>query len=115
MSSSAPDGQWKAIYAEFAPMWLWNKRELLRAICIEPYQEIVDLDLRVGEFKAKFGSVQGGKKILSLTGETSSDLRLLEKGDVLVQADACGPSILFFRCGRTKLETRPSSPIYCLV
>ena len=63
-------------------MWLWSKSKLLRAVCIEPYQEMVVL--RVKEWKAKFGSVQGGKEILSLTGEMSADLRLLEKGDVLV-------------------------------
>jgi pre-mRNA-splicing helicase BRR2 len=65
------------------------EQERIAAICIEPYQEMVDLDLRVKEWKAKFGSVQGGKEILSLTGETSADLRLLEKGDVPTQ-------VLFF-------------------
>ena len=73
-------------------MRLWSKSESLRAVCIEPYQEMVDL--RVKEWKAKFGSVQGGKEILSLTGETSADLRLLEKGDVLV----CTPTQVLFFC-----------------
>jgi pre-mRNA-splicing helicase BRR2 len=50
------------------------------------------VDLRVREWKTVFGSVQGGKEILSLTGE---DLRLLEKGDVLV----CTPTqVLFALC-----------------
>ncbi|KIM35850.1 hypothetical protein M413DRAFT_449581 [Hebeloma cylindrosporum] len=78
----APTGSGKTICAEFALLRLWSKSESLRAVCIEPYQEMVDL--RVKEWKAKFGGVQGGKEILSLTGETSADLRLLEKGDVLV-------------------------------
>ena len=73
-------------------MRLWSKSELLRAVCIEPYQEMVDL--RVKEWKAKFGSVQGGKEILSLAGETSADLRLLEKGDVLM----CTPTQVHFFC-----------------
>jgi len=60
-------------------MRLWSKSESPRAVCIEPYQEMVDL--RVREWKTKFGSVQGGKEFLSLT---SADSRLLEKGDVLV-------------------------------
>ena len=86
----APTGSGKTICAEFALMRLWSKSESLRAVCIEPYQEMVDL--RVKEWKAKFGSVQGGKEILSLTGETSADLRLLEKGDVLV----CTPTQVRF-------------------
>ena len=79
----APAGSGKTICAEFALMRLWSARgEQKRAVCIEPYQEMVDL--RVREWKEKFGDVQGGKEIVSLTGETSADLRLLEKGDVIV-------------------------------
>ncbi|TFK21393.1 Sec63-domain-containing protein [Coprinopsis marcescibilis] len=55
--------------------------EAKRAVCIEPYQDMVDL--RVQEWQAKFSKVQGGKEIVSLTGGTSADLRLLEKGDVI--------------------------------
>lgn len=82
----APAGSGKTICAQFGLWRLWRKREQPRAVCIEPYQEMVDL--RVKEWKAKFSKVQGGKEIVSLTGETSADLRLLEKGDVIV----CTPS-----------------------
>ncbi|KAF7363545.1 U5 small nuclear ribonucleoprotein helicase [Mycena sanguinolenta] len=78
----APTGSGKTICAEFALLRLWSKRERLRAVCIEPYQEMVDQ--RVAEWRAKFAAVQGGKEIVSLTGETSADLRLLEKGDVII-------------------------------
>lgn len=78
----APTGSGKTICAEFALLRLWSKPDAPRAVCIEPFQEMVDQ--RVAEWKAKFGSVQGGKEIVSLTGETSADLRLLEKGDVIV-------------------------------
>ncbi|KAF7305029.1 putative ATP dependent RNA helicase [Mycena kentingensis (nom. inval.)] len=78
----APTGSGKTICAEFALLRLWSKREQPRAVCIEPYQEMVDL--RVKEWQEKFSGVQGGKEIVSLTGETSADLRLLEKGDVIV-------------------------------
>ncbi|KAH9830081.1 Sec63-domain-containing protein [Rhodofomes roseus] len=78
----APTGSGKTICAEFALLRLWSKREQQRAVCIEPYQEMVDL--RVAEWRNKFGNLQGGKEVLSLTGETSADLRLLEKGDVIV-------------------------------
>ena len=46
------------------------------------------VDLRVAEWRAKFSNLQGGKEIVSLTGETTADLRLLEKGDLIV----CTPS-----------------------
>ncbi|OSX63730.1 hypothetical protein POSPLADRAFT_1055810 [Postia placenta MAD-698-R-SB12] len=78
----APTGSGKTICAEFALLRLWSKRDQQRAICIEPYQEMVDL--RVAEWRAKFSNLQGGKEIVSLTGETSADLRLLEKGDLIV-------------------------------
>ncbi|KAF7338196.1 putative ATP dependent RNA helicase [Mycena venus] len=78
----APTGSGKTICAEFALLRLWSKRERLRAVCIEPYQEMVDQ--RVTEWRNKFAQLQGGKEIVSLTGETSADLRLLEKGDVII-------------------------------
>ena len=78
----APTGSGKTICAEFALLRLWSKREQPRAVCIEPFQDMVDL--RVAEWKKKFGDLQGGKEIVSLTGESSADLRLLEKGDLIV-------------------------------
>jgi pre-mRNA-splicing helicase BRR2 len=82
----APTGSGKTICAEFALLRLWSKPDSLRAVCIEPYPEMVEL--RATEWRGKFGNLQGGKEIVSLTGETSADLRLLEKGDVIV----CTPS-----------------------
>ena len=75
-------GGGKTICAEFVLLKLWNKRDNLRAVCIEPYQEMVDQ--RVKEWSVKFKGVQGGKEIMSLTDETSADLCLLEKGNVIV-------------------------------
>jgi pre-mRNA-splicing helicase BRR2 len=82
----APTGSGKTICAEFALLRLWSKAEQPRAVCIEPFPEMVEQ--RVTEWKKKFGQLQGGKEIVALTGETSADLRLLEKGDVIV----CTPS-----------------------
>ncbi|KZS98066.1 Sec63-domain-containing protein [Sistotremastrum niveocremeum HHB9708] len=78
----APTGSGKTICAEFALLRLWSQKDHRRAVCIEPFQEMVDM--RVDEWRQKFSNVQGGKEIVSLTGETSADLRLLEKGDVIV-------------------------------
>ncbi|TFK59708.1 P-loop containing nucleoside triphosphate hydrolase protein [Pluteus cervinus] len=62
----APTGSGKTICAEFALLRLWKM-----------------VELRVKEWEAMFKNLQGGKEIVSLTGETSADLRLLEKGDLL--------------------------------
>ncbi|KIL54146.1 hypothetical protein M378DRAFT_28806 [Amanita muscaria Koide BX008] len=78
----APTGSGKTICAEFVLLRPWSKREQPRAVCIEPYQDMVDM--KVAEWKVKFSKLQGGKEIVSLTGETSADLRLLEKGDDIV-------------------------------
>lgn len=83
----APAGSGKTICAEFALLRLWASGSgLRRCVCIEPYQEVADA--RVAEWTAKFGNVQGGKSIVSLTGETTADLRLLNKSDVVI----CTPS-----------------------
>ncbi|KIJ55099.1 hypothetical protein M422DRAFT_219656 [Sphaerobolus stellatus SS14] len=78
----APTGSGKTICAEFALLRLWSKKNPSRAVCIEPFQDMVDQ--RVEEWKNKFGKLQGGKEIVSLTGDRSADLRLLERGDVIV-------------------------------
>ncbi|KAM0747473.1 Sec63-domain-containing protein [Meredithblackwellia eburnea MCA 4105] len=78
----APAGSGKTICAEFALLRLWSQPKAARAVCIEPFQDVVDL--RVAEWKAKFGDVQGGKEIVALTGETSADIRLLDKADLVV-------------------------------
>lgn len=90
----APTGSGKKICAEFALLRLWSKPEQKRAVCIEPYQEMVDQ--RVAEWQKKFVGLQGGKEGISLTGETSSDLRLLEKGDVIV---CTPPQVSLFTIG----------------
>lgn len=80
----APTGSGKTICAELALLRLWSKRDQKhpRAVCILPYQEMVDL--RVKEWTEKFGDLQGGKNIVSLTGDSSTDLRQLEVGHVIV-------------------------------
>jgi len=62
----APTGSGKTICTEFALLRLSSKREQPRAVCIEPYQEMVDQ--RVMEWRGKFEKLQGGKEIVSLTG-----------------------------------------------
>ncbi|KAI8357996.1 Sec63-domain-containing protein [Mortierella sp. GBAus27b] len=83
----APTGSGKTICAEFAMMRQWNKKPVKgapkgRIVYIAPHQEVVDARRR--EWHKKFGDVQGGKTIVALTGETSADLKLLERGDVIL-------------------------------
>ena len=80
----APAGSGKTICAEFALLRLWLKKDPPRAVCIEPYQEMVDL--RVEEWSAKFAGLK--KEVLALTGESTADLALLRRADVVV----CTPS-----------------------
>ncbi|CAJ0749211.1 10358_t:CDS:2 [Entrophospora sp. SA101] len=77
----APTGSGKTVCAEFALLRLWSKPNPGRCVYIAPFQEVVDR--QVVEWKQKFGRIKGGKNIVSLTGETSADLRLLESGDVI--------------------------------
>ena len=77
----APTGSGKTIAAEFALLRLWANKGG-RCVCIEPYQDVVDF--RVAEWSQKFSSLQGGKSIVALTGESTTDLRLLNKSDVIV-------------------------------
>lgn len=78
----APTGSGKTICAEFALLRLWNQPVDSRCVCIEPYSDVVNL--RVAEWKLKFGKVKGGKIISALTGDTSTDLRILNESDVIV-------------------------------
>jgi pre-mRNA-splicing helicase BRR2 len=84
----APTGSGKTICGELALLRLWSKKDQRRskAACILPYQEMVDL--RVKEWSSKFSSLQGGKQVVSLSGDSSTDLRQLELGDIIV----CTPS-----------------------
>lgn len=76
----APTGSGKTFCAEFALLRLWSKPQPRKAVCIEPYPEMVEL--RVAEWSARFKPLS--KRIVALTGEQAADLRLLSKADVVV-------------------------------
>ncbi|KAL7418739.1 Pre-mRNA-splicing helicase BRR2 [Cryptotrichosporon argae] len=80
----APTGSGKTVCAEFALLRLWAKRDPPRAVCIEPYQEMVDA--RVEEWKLKFAPLN--KEVLALTGEATADLALLRRADLVVGTPA---------------------------
>ena len=76
----APTGSGKTICAEFALLRLWTKQDPPRAVCIEPYQEMVDA--RTAEWSTKFSGLN--KEVVALTGESTADLALLHKADLVV-------------------------------
>ncbi|KND04164.1 ATP-dependent RNA helicase BRR2 [Spizellomyces punctatus DAOM BR117] len=77
----APTGSGKTICVEFALLRLWAVNPTARCVYIAPFDEVVEV--KMSEWKAKFGSLLGGKNIVALTGETTADLKLLETGDIV--------------------------------
>ncbi|KAK3396484.1 Sec63 Brl domain-containing protein [Sordaria brevicollis] len=78
----SPTGSGKTVCAEFALLRHWAKKEHGRAVYIAPFQELVDL--RFADWQKRFANLRGGKDIVKLTGETTTDLRLLEQGDLIM-------------------------------
>ncbi|KXJ95776.1 pre-mRNA-splicing helicase BRR2 [Microdochium bolleyi] len=78
----APTGSGKTVCAEFAILRHWTKPEIGRAVYIAPSQELVDI--RYQDWQKRFSHLRGGKDIVKLTGDTTTDLKLLEKGDLIL-------------------------------
>jgi len=78
----APSGSGKTVCAEFALLRHWSQEETGRAVYIAPFQELVDR--RYEDWKERLSGLAGGKEITKLTGETSADLKLLERGDLIM-------------------------------
>ncbi|KAL8642146.1 MAG: hypothetical protein Q9228_001138 [Teloschistes exilis] len=78
----APAGSGKTVCAEFAILRHWSTQDTGRAVYIAPFQELVDL--RLADWQERLGKVAGGKQIVKLTGETTADLKILEKGDLIL-------------------------------
>ncbi|KAI4262470.1 MAG: hypothetical protein L6R42_002352 [Xanthoria sp. 1 TBL-2021] len=82
----APTGSGKTICAEFALLRHWATQASGRAVYLAPFQELVDL--RLADWQERLSKVAGGKQIVKLTGETTADLKILEKGDVVLATPA---------------------------
>lgn len=75
-------GSGKTICAEFAILKHWTKLDCGKAVYIAPFQEQVDV--RQKAWQARLGPLAGGKQVVKLTGETAADLKLLDKGDLIL-------------------------------
>jgi pre-mRNA-splicing helicase BRR2 len=78
----AATGSGKTVCAEFSLLRHWSKQDSGRAVYIAPFQELVDL--RLQDWQSRFSKLRGGKEIVKLTGETTADLKLLERGDLIL-------------------------------
>ncbi|TDZ73205.1 Pre-mRNA-splicing factor brr2 [Colletotrichum trifolii] len=78
----APTGSGKTVCAEFALLRHWLKPEAGRAVYIAPFQELVDL--RLEDWQKRLSGLRGGKTIEKLTGETTTDLKILERSDLVL-------------------------------
>ncbi|KYK55420.1 hypothetical protein DCS_07383 [Drechmeria coniospora] len=78
----APTGSGKTVCAEFALLRHWMQPDAGRAVYIAPFQELVDS--RLQDWQKRLAHLHGGKEIVKLTGETATDLKLLEKGDLIL-------------------------------
>ncbi|KAK9780804.1 putative ATP dependent RNA helicase [Seiridium cardinale] len=78
----APTGSGKTVCAEFAILRHWSQPEYGRAVYIAPHQ--AQIDVRLQDWQKRLGHLRGGKDIVKLTGETATDLKLLEKGDLIL-------------------------------
>ena len=78
----APTGAGKTVCAEFALLRHWQRGEKGRAVYIAPFQELVDQ--RLADWQRRLAGLGGGKTLAKLTGETSADLKVLERSDVVL-------------------------------
>ncbi|GCB24855.1 pre-mRNA-splicing factor brr2 [Aspergillus awamori] len=78
----APTGSGKTVCAELALLRHWTQEDSGRAVYIAPFQELVDQ--RLADWEKRLSNIAGGKTIVKLTGETTADLRLLERADLVL-------------------------------
>ncbi|KAK1757664.1 pre-mRNA splicing helicase [Echria macrotheca] len=78
----SPTGSGKTVCAEFALLRHWAKEDAGRAVYIAPFQELVDI--RLQDWQKRLAHLRGGQDIVKLTGEITSDLKLLEQGDLIL-------------------------------
>ncbi|KAF2736679.1 pre-mRNA splicing factor [Polyplosphaeria fusca] len=79
---AASTGIGKTVCAEFAIMRHWSQEQDGRIVYLAPVQELVDS--RYNNWHARLSKLDGGKDVVKLTGELTADLRLLDRGDLIL-------------------------------
>lgn len=82
----APTGSGKTACAEFALLHHWSMAESGKAVYVAPFQELIDVQLT--HWRRRLSGIEGGKQVEKLTGETTADLRLLDKADLILATPA---------------------------
>ncbi|XP_033632749.1 U5 small nuclear ribonucleoprotein 200 kDa helicase-like [Asterias rubens] len=77
----APTGSGKTIIAEFAILRMLSQSAEGRCVFVTPLEALAEQVY--AEWHAKF-QMQLGKRVVLLTGETSTDLKLLAKGNIVI-------------------------------
>ena len=78
----SPTGSGKTVCAEFALLRHWTKEASGKAVYLAPFQSQIDALYRA--WQTKLAGLAGGKQIVKLVGETTADLKLLERGDLIL-------------------------------
>mmetsp|Transcript_34715 Transcript_34715/g.87733 ORF Transcript_34715/g.87733 Transcript_34715/m.87733 type:complete len:2149 (+) Transcript_34715:158-6604(+) len=79
---AAPAGSGKTVCAEFAMLRMFTERPDGRCVYITPFNETVEY--RLADWTKRFASVSDKVRVAALTGETSADLKILEKSNVVI-------------------------------
>jgi pre-mRNA-splicing helicase BRR2 len=87
----ASAGIGKTLCAEFAILRHWASGNEGRIVYLAPFQELVENQYK--NWNARLSGLGGGKDVVKLSGETTSDLRQLEKGDLILATPAQWDSI----------------------
>ncbi|KAF2013170.1 Sec63-domain-containing protein [Aaosphaeria arxii CBS 175.79] len=82
----AAAGIGKTVCAEFAILRHWSSGKDGRIVYLAPMQEMVDNQYKY--WSDRLVKLGGGKDIVKLAGEMTADLRLLEKGDLILATPA---------------------------
>nr|XP_022917935.1 putative U5 small nuclear ribonucleoprotein 200 kDa helicase isoform X2 [Onthophagus taurus] len=77
----APTGSGKTVIAEFAVLRLFQQNSDGRCVYLVPKDALAELIF--ADWHNKFGQLLG-KKVVLLTGETGTDLKLLAKGQIII-------------------------------
>lgn len=78
----AAAGIGKTFCAEFAILRHWSSDNEGRIVYLAPSQALVDNQFK--SWEKRLSGLGGGKDVVKLTGETTADLRELEKGDLIL-------------------------------
>jgi pre-mRNA-splicing helicase BRR2 len=78
----APTGSGKTVCAELAVLRHWAKGDASKAVYVAPFQELVNNQL--ADWQERLAKIPGGKVITALTGDTTTDLKLLNDADLIL-------------------------------